>query len=121
AAHLALRRGARVVVEDPCDANAAAALAGEAAELIRVPVDADGLRTDCLPAGDVALVHVTPEHQRPLGVILARTRRIALLAWAAQAGAQILEEDCEGELRYGEMNLPPLMSLDTAERVILLG
>jgi GntR family transcriptional regulator/MocR family aminotransferase len=120
-AHLALRPGARAVVEDPCDANAAATLAGEAVELVRVPVDADGLRTDRLPEGDVALVHVTPEHQRPLGVILACDRRIALLAWAARAGALVLEEDCEGELRYGGMNVASLMSLDTTERVILLG
>jgi GntR family transcriptional regulator/MocR family aminotransferase len=121
AAHLALRPGGRAVVEDPCDANAAATLSGEAAELVRVPVDMDGLRTDCLPTGDVALAHVTPEHQRPLGVTLAQGRRIALLAWAARTGALVLEEDCEGELRYGDMNIPSLMSLDTAERVILLG
>ena len=68
AAHLALRPGARAVVEDPCDPDAAATLAGEAAELVRVPVDADGLRTDRLPSGEAALVHVTPEHHRPLGV-----------------------------------------------------
>jgi GntR family transcriptional regulator/MocR family aminotransferase len=120
-ARVALRRGMRAVVEDPCDANAAAALAGEAVELVRVPVDIDGLRTDCLPAGDVALVHVTPEHQRPLGVTLARGRRIALLAWAERIGALVLEEDCEGELRYGDMNVPSLMSLDTEGRVIMLG
>ncbi len=121
AACLALRPTGRAVVEDPCDAQAAATLAAEADELIRVPVDADGLRTDRLPAADVALVHVTPEHQRPLGVSLERGRRIALLAWAARIGAVVLEEDCEGELRYGEMNAPSLMSLDTEERVILLG
>jgi hypothetical protein len=44
-----------------------------------------------------------------------------LLAWAGGAGALVLEEDCEGELRYGDMNVPSLTSLDTAERVILLG
>jgi len=120
-AHLLLGAGTRAVVEDPCDAAAAAALVGEAAGLVRVPVDADGMCTECLPEGDAALVHVTPEHQRPLGVALARPRRAALLAWAAGAGAVVLEEDCDGELRYRDMNLPSLMSLDTAERVILLG
>jgi len=124
-AHLTLRPGARAVVEDPCDPTAAAALGAEAAKLIRVPVDADGLRTDCLPVcqpgGEVALVHVTPEHQRPLGVTMSRGRRIALLAWAQRAGALVLEEDCEGELRYGDTNVPSLLSLDTDERVILLG
>ena len=144
-AHLTSRPGAHAVVEDPCDAAAAAALASESVDLVRVPVDADGLRTDCLPdcsggcpiAGvpvgspgrargmlpntSVTLVHVTPEHQRPLGVTMSRGRRIALLAWAQRAGALILEEDCEGELRYGETSVPSLLSLDTDERVILLG
>ena len=57
-------------------------------------------------------MHVTPEHQRPLGVLLAPERRIALLDWAARAGAMVLEEDCDGEFRYGGMEAPPLMSLD---------
>jgi GntR family transcriptional regulator/MocR family aminotransferase len=109
---------ARIVVEDPCDAEAAAAMAGV---LVRVPVDADGLCTDQLPVGSAALIHVTPEHQRPLGAVLSRDRRIALLRWAGEAGALILEEDIDGELRYGDMNVPSLMSLDRSERVILLG
>jgi GntR family transcriptional regulator/MocR family aminotransferase len=111
----------RVVVEDPCDAHAAAALACEGGLLVRVPVDADGLCTDRLPETDAVLIHVTPEHQRPLGAVLSRDRRTALLHWAAQAGALILEEDIDGELRYGNMNVPSLMSLDRSERVILIG
>lgn len=121
AAHLALRPGARVVVEDPCDPDAAATLAGEAAELVRVPIDADGLRVERLPSAPIALVHVTPEHQCPLGARLSHARRLALLAWAARTGGLVLEEDCEGELRYGGLNLPSLMRLDSAECVILLG
>jgi GntR family transcriptional regulator/MocR family aminotransferase len=120
-AHLALRPGARVVVEDPCDPDAAATLAGEAADLVRVPVDEDGLRVERLPAEGAALVHVTPEHQRPLGVRLSHARRLALLTWAARSGGLVLEEDCEGELRYGGLSVPPLMRLDTEDCVILLG
>jgi len=111
----------RIVVEDPCDIDAAAALAAEGATLLRVPVDADGLRTDRLPDGDAALIHVTPEHQRPLGALLSPDRRFALLQWAARAGALVLEEDIDGEVRYGNMDVPSLMSLDRSERVILLG
>jgi GntR family transcriptional regulator/MocR family aminotransferase len=111
----------RIVVEDPCDPSAAATLQGDGAELIRVRVDAGGLCTDELPAGQASLLHVTPEHQRPLGVSLHRSRRRAVLDWAARSGSLVLEEDCEGELRYGDMNTPSLMSLDTADRVILVG
>ena len=112
---------ARIVVEAPCDSDAAAAFAGAGGDLVRVAVDADGLCTDHLPSGGAALVHVTPDHQRPLGCVLSRDRRIALLHWAVHAGALILEEDIDGELRYGDMNVPSLMSLDRSERVILLG
>jgi GntR family transcriptional regulator / MocR family aminotransferase len=66
-------------------------------------------------------VHVTPEHQRPLGVTLDAARRTALLDWAARSGAVVVEEDCDGELRYHGMDVPPLMSLDQSEHVILVG
>jgi GntR family transcriptional regulator/MocR family aminotransferase len=48
-AHLALRPGARLVVEDLCDPDAAATLVGEAAALVRVPVDADGCASSACP------------------------------------------------------------------------
>jgi GntR family transcriptional regulator/MocR family aminotransferase len=121
AAHLLLHPGDRVVLEDPGDHLAACTYTDPGATVVRVPVDCDGLRTDLLPAGKAALVHVTPEHQRPLGVLLAPERRTALLDWAAQAGAMVLEEDCDGEFRYGGMEAPPLMSLDQADRVIHVG
>ncbi len=118
---VAVDERARIVVEDPCDPAAAAALGAGGARLLRVAVDADGLRTDHLPEGDAALIHVTPEHQRPLGVVLSRDRRGVLLDWAARNGALILEEDIDGELRYGDMIAPPLICLDRSERVIMLG
>jgi len=121
AAHLLLRPGDRAVVEHPCDALTEAAFASVGAQLVRIPVDRDGLSTDRLPEGRVALAHVTPEHQRPLGVMLALDRRTALLEWAARAGATVLEEDCEGELRYDRMDAPTLMGLDPGKRVILIG
>ena len=121
AAHLTLTAGARTVVEDPCDAHAAATLIAERGELARVPVDADGIRTDHLPEGEIALAHVTPEHQRPLGVVMTLARRLALLDWAARTGAIVLEEDWEGEIRFGAMDIPSVFSLDKTGLVILMG
>ncbi len=122
AAHLVVRPGHRVVIEDPCDPATSCVLSGEGSVLHPVPVDAQGLDIASLPEGPASLVHVTPEHQRPLGVALAHGRRLGLLAWAARNAALVLEEDCDGELRYGEhLGSAPLMSLDTQERVMLLG
>jgi GntR family transcriptional regulator/MocR family aminotransferase len=66
-------------------------------------------------------VHLTPEHQQPLGVLMSPERRTAVLRWAAQAGAVIVAEDSDGEFRYGGMEAPPLMNLDHEGRVIHMG
>jgi GntR family transcriptional regulator/MocR family aminotransferase len=52
---------------------------------------------------------------------LSSERRDALLDWARNAEALVLEDDCDGELRYDNVHSPSLMSLDRAESVCLLG
>lgn len=121
ASHLLLRTGARAVLEDPSDDRTACTYAEAGADLVCVPVDSRGLRPELLPSGSAALLHVTPEHQRPTGALLGGERRAAVLDWATRAGAMIVEEDCDGEFRYGSMEAAPLMSLDRHERVLLIG
>ena len=51
---------------------------------------------------DVRAVYVTPSHQYPLSVTLTLPRRRALLAWAEQNNAAIIEDDYDSEFRFGE-------------------
>lgn len=48
----------------------------------------------------VDAVMITPAHQFPLGVVLAPERRAALLDWAGNTGAVVLEDDYDAEYRY---------------------
>lgn len=121
AAHLLLRPGMRTVVESPCDARSEQLLASTGVTVIRIPVDDAGVQTDLLPDGPVAMILVTPEHQRPLGAVMSRQRRHALLAWAERSGATVVADDVDGELRYDTMDAAALMSLDRHGRVIHLG
>ena len=121
ASHIALRPQSRVVLEDPCDEMTLATFGHDAASVIRVPVDADGMRTDLLPKGSADLVHVTPTHQFPLGAVLSAPRRRALLDWAKTTGALVLEDDCCGELHYGHRRQPSLYETDSTGHVILMG
>ncbi len=94
-----LRRDDRVLFEDPCYHLARAALERAGIALVPIRVDSDGLRR-VAHARDARLAIVTPSHQAPLGVALSLPRRLALLAWASEAGAYVVEDDYDGEFRY---------------------
>jgi GntR family transcriptional regulator/MocR family aminotransferase len=57
----------------------------------------------------------------PTGVALSRERGLALLRWAARAGAWVLEDDYDGEYRYDGPPRPALQRLDDTGRVLYLG
>ena len=85
-----------------------------------VPVDEQGIVVDALP-DDARLVYVTPSHQYPLGSPMSLPRRAALLAWAEQHNAAIVEDDYDSEFRYDGRPIEPLQTLDTTGRVIYVG
>ncbi len=109
-----------VAVEDPGYPPARQVLASLGARVVGVPVDADGLVVDALP-DRARVVCTTPSHQFPLGGAMSLTRRHALLAWAVQRPAAIVEDDYDSEFRHSARPLEPLHSLDTAGRVIYVG
>jgi GntR family transcriptional regulator / MocR family aminotransferase len=121
--HVLLRPGDTVWVEDPGYPNARQALEAAGARLVPVRVDAEGMRVQAgaIAAPRARLAVVTPAHQCPLGVALSLPRRLALLAWAAEAGAWVLEDDYDGEFRYVGRPLAALKSLDRGERVLYAG
>lgn len=113
-------RNRSVVVEDPCDAGLHYLLRSQGAEVIPVPVDQYGLRVEDLPRTEIAAVVVTPSHQQPTGVTMSRARRVALLDWAKENDAYIIEWDTFSEFCYDYTLVPSLYSLDTSDRVIYI-
>lgn len=118
-----LKEGDRVWLENPGYPPTRDLLGQWGVAGVPVPVDhegiviAEGLRL--APAARMAVV--TPAHQSPLGVSLSLPRRLALLEWAADAGAWIVEDDYDGEYRYVSRPLPALKSLDGEGRVLYAG
>jgi GntR family transcriptional regulator/MocR family aminotransferase len=119
-ARVLLRPGDLAVVEEPGYPPAAGVLRSLDVDVVGVPVDEHGLVVDALP-DRARLVYVTPSHQYPLGAVLSRERRIALLRWAARTGAAIVEDDYDAEFRYTTRPLEPLHRLDRDGRVIYVG
>ena len=111
----------RCYLESPCYPAAADEFSRAGLDLVFVPVDHDGLCVDSL--GDEAgIVYTTPAHQYPLGHRLSVNRRAALVAWAKRTGSIIIEDDYDGEFRYGVAPLPAIRSIPGAgEHVAYVG
>jgi GntR family transcriptional regulator/MocR family aminotransferase len=127
-ARLLVEPGQRLLVEDPSYIGFHAAFLAEGAALQGVAVDALGIRPDTLPTagapgaeGAARLLIVTPSHQYPTGVTLALERRMALIEWSRRAGATLVEDDYDGDLRLEGQPLEALRGLDDRDEVIYLG
>ena len=110
-------------LEEPGYVGARGALGAAGLRLVPVAVDHEGLDVDAGRARcpHARLVYVTPSRQYPLGVTMSLQRRRALLAWAQQAKAWVLEDDYDSEYRYAGRPLASLQGLDEADRVVYLG
>lgn len=121
-ARLLLDPGDRVLVEEPCYQMARQVFQGYGAQVVPVGVDQDGLMVEALPSEPpVRLAYVTPSHHFPLGGVLPRERRLALLAWAERSGAYLLEDDYDSEFRYDTEPVEALQGLDARGRVLYVG
>lgn len=86
-----------------------------------IALDENGIQTERLKNISHAILYVTPSHQFPMGCILPVKRRLELLKWAAETDSYIIEDDYDSELRYHELPIPSLQSIDQNNRVIYLG
>jgi GntR family transcriptional regulator / MocR family aminotransferase len=109
-----------VAVEDPGYPPVRAAFARAGARLVGVRVDDEGLVADALPAY-AHVVCVTPSHQFPLGVAMSPARRAALLAFARERDAVVIEDDYDGEFRFDARPMDALQTLDADGRVFYVG
>jgi GntR family transcriptional regulator/MocR family aminotransferase len=120
---LLLDVGDAVWVERPGFPSLGAAIAAGGGRLVHVTVDDEGMDVadGLAQAPKARLACVAPSHQYPLGVVMSLQRRLALLAWAREAKAWILEDDYDSEFRYEGRPLAALRSLDADGRVIYVG
>jgi 2-aminoadipate transaminase len=111
-----LDRGDLVVVEGPTYLGAIMAFRGYGADIVAVPMDADGLEVDELGrrlAGGVRpkLVYTIPDHQNPAGVSMSTERRELLVELARRHGFLIVEDVAYRELAFDGEAPPSLWSL----------
>jgi len=72
-------------------------------------------------AGKTKIVYTTPANQYPTNALMTLEERQALLRWAQENDAYIIEDEYCHEFRYGSPHLPSLHALDGTGRVITMG
>ncbi|QNG18423.1 PLP-dependent aminotransferase family protein [Rhodococcus triatomae] len=100
-----------VAFENPGYTRARRILEASGVQVRSVPVDADGLDPRQVRPSDRA-VYCTPAHQYPTGARMPVTRRTELVDRCRETAALVLEDDYDGEFRYGATPLPALRSID---------
>lgn len=109
-----------VVVEEPGYPSARLLFESYGARVAAVEVDDEGLKVTALP-DDARMIYLTPSHQYPMGVSMSLERRRALISWAEQHDAIVVEDDYDCEFRYDNRPVDTLHSLDSSGRVLYLG
>jgi GntR family transcriptional regulator / MocR family aminotransferase len=100
-----------IAFEDPGDRDMFGLAERAGLEAVPVAVDERGVDVAALSATGARAVVVTPAHQAPTGVVLAPERRQALVAWAREADAVIIEDEYDNEFRYDRQPVGCLQGL----------
>lgn len=120
-ADLLCREKRNIMMEDPCHTGMLRTFMNKGCSIIPIPVDRQGMQTDDLTNHqNISAIYVTPSHQFPLGGILPATRRAALIRFADEQDAYIIEDDYDSEFRYCGEPIAPLYAMKP-QRVIYVG
>ena len=116
--------GDHVLVESPTFLTALDVLEGRGANLIGVPVDADGMRIDVAAAlverYRPRIIYTIPTAQNPTGVAMSDERRRRLAALARQHNLLVLEDDTCSEFSYDGEAPSAIKAYDSGGHVIFL-
>ena len=89
------------------------------ATCVSAVMDSQGVIPTCL--ADAQVLHISPSHHFPTGLVTPVNRRMELLDWAdGQEGRWIIEDDYDSEFRFHSHPVPAMQSLDRSGRVIYL-
>ncbi len=122
-AQLLLNPGDDVWVEDPGYYGARHAFRAAGANVVSISVDNEGIdvASGRRAAPGARMAYVTPANQYPLGLSMSSTRRAALLQWAREGDAWIVEDEFDAEYRYAGVPIPSLQSQDRHGSVLYVG
>lgn len=86
-----------------------------------IPFDKAGVKMDELEKSKADILHISPSHHFPTGIVMPVSRRYELLQWAGKQDSRyIIEDEYDCEFRMNTKPIPTLQSIDGQEKVIYM-
>ena len=116
-----LGRSRVYALEDPGYRKIGRIYAANQVDCVYIPMDAQGVDPSALTKSGADVLHISPSHHFPPGIVTPVSRRYELLSWACSApGRYIIEDDYDSEFRLLGKPIPPLQSIDLMGKVIYI-
>lgn len=115
-----LGRDKTYAVEDPGYQKITKIYKANEVDCIPIPLDTQGIRIHELISSGADILHISPAHHFPTGIITPISRRYEILSWAASGERYIIEDDYDSEFRLLGKPIPSMQSIDSQEKVIYI-
>lgn len=116
-----LGRDKKYAIEDPGYPKITKIYQANQVTCIHIPIDDRGIDIESLAQSDANIIHISPSHHFPTGIVTPISRRYELLSWAAKSNDRfIIEDDYDSEFRFIGKPIPTLQSIDIADKVIYI-
>ena len=109
--HLLSEAGDTAWVEEPGYPGAKSVFMKAGLQVKGMPVDSEGMCPDMDENLPPRLIFTSPSHQYPCGAVMSAGRRLALLEYARQHDAWIVEDDYDSEFRYSGEPVPAMSGM----------
>jgi 2-aminoadipate transaminase len=125
-----LARGDTVIIEQECYQGSINRLTRLGVNIIGIPLDRDGMRTDALSNALEDLkrrgirakyIYTIPTVHNPTGTIMPEARRAELLALSQSHGVPVFEDDCYADLIWSGTRPPAIHAMSRDGGVVHIG
>ena len=108
-------------IEDPGYHKIARIYEANQVNMQYIPSGKDGIDLTALFQSQASVVHLSPSHHFPTGVVTPIQTRLQLLRWAnEQPMRYIIEDDYDSEFRMLGRPVPTMQSIDESDKVIYM-
>ncbi len=116
-----LGREKKYAVEDPGYQKITRIYQANQVDCVHISMDENGVDVNALENSNADILHISPSHHFPTGIVTPVSRRYELLSWASKSvDRYIIEDDYDSEFRLLGRPIPTLQSIDVADKVIYI-